>query len=321
MAKAQLFDPVTGTRFGGLELIDEWRAAPGSLIWVDLAEPSPEEDAAALRQFGIHSTAIEDALSPRHPPKSEAFDDHTFLLIKGLDAKTRDIAFGTIQIAIFIGERFLVTRHSAFSPSIDKLWNATLEETSMLGKGAAVTALRLVDIVMNRFLGILLAVEERLEWLEKEVTDDPRDALLAELMALKSNLTRMRRIATYHAQMFVELAKDPPPGIPAKLKHELRDMLEKLERLSSLTGLYYDLSSDMVEGYISLASHRLNKIMKVLTIVASIFIPLTFLAGIYGMNFQNIPELQYRYSYYVLLGIMVVVGAGLLVLFKRKGWL
>ncbi|MGE0665510.1 MAG: magnesium transporter CorA family protein [Sphingomonadales bacterium] len=322
MARAQLFDPASGTtRFGGAELVDEWLASTTSLIWLDLFEESLEADAEMMGRFAIHPNAIEDAQSMRHPPKMEQFDKHTFFLVKGLNAETRDIAFGTIQIAIFVGERFLVTRRGEFSPSIEKLWQASEQKPGMLGQGTGTTALGLLEIVMDRFLPILRAVEARLERLEVEMTGAGRDELLSELMSLKSRLTRMRRIATYHMQIFAQACASPPIGFAAGSEHDLRDMYEKLERTTSLTTLYYDLSSDLMEGYISLASHRLNNIMKVLTVVAAIFIPLTFLAGIYGMNFQNIPELQYRYAYYILLAVMGMIVVGLVVLFRRKRWI
>ncbi|MBI1179171.1 MAG: magnesium/cobalt transporter CorA [Alphaproteobacteria bacterium] len=322
MPKVQLHEPGTGqTRFGGLELVDAWEASGDALLWIDLDEPSEREEAALMRRFGIHPRAIEDAQAPRHPPKAEDFGDILFLLIKGLDAETDSISFGTIQIAIFAGRRFMLTRHGGPSPSIARLWARTEQEPALLGQGPSAMAIELVGIVMDRFLPILLAVEDRLDWLEDEVAERPRDELLSELISLKSNLTRMRRITTYHTQMCAQVTGSPPAAFDDGHRHDLRDLYEKLERLTSLTGLYYDLSSDLMDGYISLASHRLNNIMKVLTIVASIFIPLTFLAGVYGMNFQNIPELHYRYSYYILIAVMVALAAGLLTLFRRKRWL
>jgi magnesium transporter len=319
--QVQLYEPASGqTHFGGVELIDRWEASQDALIWLDLYEPSAEDEISLLRRFGIHPRAIEDAQAPRHPPKVERFPDYTFLLVKGLDAETDSIDFGTIQIAIFAGQRFMLTRHRAPSPSIKRLWERTESDNGLLGRGSAAMAIDLVGIVMDRYLPILLAVEKRLDWLEDEVAERPRDELLSELIGLKSNLTRMRRITAYHTHMFSQIDGTPPPGF-AEYEHDLHDLFEKLERITSLNSLYYDLSADLMEGYISLASHRLNNIMRVLTIVASIFIPLTFLAGIYGMNFEHIPELQYRYGYYILIGVMIFLGVGLVVLFRHKRWL
>lgn len=321
--RAQLFDPTTGeTKNGGAELLDDWRARTDTKIWIDLHNVEPREERALLQDaFNVPAIAVTDAQMTRRPPKVEPFEGGTFILLKGLDAETRDIEFNTIQIALFVGERFFVTRHAEISLSTDKLWDLTEKGEKKLADGCDTLAVALINIVMDRYLPILLAVEDRLEFLEEEVTLNPRDELLTELIALKANLTKMQRVMANHANVFEVVVPAPPKGIRSSLRHDLRGIHEKLERYRSLSSLYYSLASDLSDGYISIASHHLNSIMKVLTVVASIFIPLTFLAGIYGMNFETMPELGYRYAYFILLGVMLLLGVGLIVLFRRKNWL
>jgi magnesium transporter len=184
-----------------------------------------------------------------------------------------------------------------------------------------VLALRLCRIMVDRYLGILLALEPRLEELEDEILSSPRDELLGELAGYKSSLKKLRRIFAYHQQVFSALRNGDYPLFGAEIVHELNDVYEHQERAVSLSGLYYELAVDLVESYISLASHHLNQIMKVLTIVTVIFVPLSFLAGLYGMNFENIPELHARYGYFILLGVMVGIAVTLLALFRKKRWL
>jgi len=307
---------------GGGELVERWKTDERTLIWLDLGDEPAVEAGRLLREdFGLHPLAVSDALRERHPPKVEHFGDYTFLLLRGLSAESKDTDFSTIQLALFVGRRFLVTRHSADSPSTDKLWREAQENAGRLAAVPAVLALRLCRIMVDRYLGILLALEPRLEELEDEILSSPRDELLGELAGYKSSLKKLRRIFAYHQQVFSALRNGDHPCFGPEIVHELNDVYEHQERAVSLSGLYYELAVDLVESYISLASHHLNQIMKVLTIVTVIFVPLSFLAGLYGMNFENIPELHARYGYYILLGVMGGIAFTLLALFRKKHWL
>jgi magnesium transporter len=323
MIRTILYEPMSGRQtVGGKELLDAWRQIPDSIIWVDFFnEPLAEEKELMQNFFNLHPLAIMDAQRLRHPPKFEAFGDHSFILLKGLDAETRDIKFGTIQIAIFVGQRFLVTRHAEQSPSTDRIWAQAEEDPQSLAGGPGRVAVLLSGTVVDRYLPILLALETRLEELEDEMLQRPSDRLLAELVSHKTDLKKLLRVIAYHEQTIDTVRKSESPGIGSNLDHELNDVYEHLERMSSLSTLYYDLASDLMDGYITLASHKLNHIVKVLTIVTTVFVPLSFMAGLYGMNFENMPELGLRYAYFVLLGIMALTAGSIIFVLYRKGWL
>ncbi|MDP1533688.1 MAG: magnesium transporter CorA family protein, partial [Rubrivivax sp.] len=187
--------------------------------------------------------------------------------------------------------------------------------------GPDALALRLARTSVDRHLGRLLTLEPRLEDLEQENVERPRDAIMAELMGYKTDLRNFRRVLLYHVQVFAELMQAPPPQLGAQRVHEIKDVYEHQEGASSLATLHYEVASDLIDGYISLASHRLNSIMKVLTIVTTIFVPLGFVAGIYGMNFENMPELKSPAGYFVLLGVMATIVATLLIVFRKWRWL
>ena len=175
--------------------------------------------------------------------------------------------------------------------------------------------------MVDRYLGILLALEPRLDELEEEIQRQPRDEMLGELAGYKSHLKKLRRIFAYHQQVFSGLRTGALPGFGAEVRHELNDVYEHQERAASLSGLYYELAADLIESYLSIASHRLNQIMKVLTIITAIFVPLSFLAGLYGMNFEYIPELHTHSGYFILLGVMAGIAVALLALFRKQRWL
>ncbi|MGR9045391.1 MAG: magnesium/cobalt transporter CorA [Gammaproteobacteria bacterium] len=323
MIRVQLFDPRTErVELGGVELIDRWKADASSIIWVDLHDnPIKEESLLLERDFNLHPLAIEDAQKQRHPPKLERFDHFVFVLLKGLDAQSEDIDFGTIQVAIFVAERFFITRHSNVSVSTDRLWKRIASESALFNKGTYALALELAGLIVDRYLDILLDLEPRLDELEDEIQTNPKDTLLHELSNYRTRLKKMRRYLTYQVQLFQELKNSTDFRIDQKLAHDIVDIYERLERANSLANLYYELACDLMDSYISLASHHLNNIMKILTVVTVIFVPLTFMAGIYGMNFEHMPELRFQYGYYLLLGAMLFVAVMLLFIFRKVRWL
>jgi len=271
-------------------------------------------------RFGVHRLAIADALRERHPPKIEPFKDNTFILLKGLDAISTSLDFGTIQLSLFVGERFLVTRSSGRSLSSERVLSELTSGAMPPEFSPAGLALLLCRTVADRFLPLLLAVEKRLEEMETEMLQKPNDELLAELVGQKGDLKKVLRILQYHAQVFSSARSKTPVQLGGH-DHELTDVQEQLDRLLSLARLYYELTDDLMNGYLSLSAHRLNQIMQTLTIVTVIFVPITFMAGIYGMNFEFIPELGYHNGYFILLGAMLSVVASILFVFYKRGWL
>jgi magnesium transporter len=322
MLRALLHEPGASRIFdGGVELLDRWEGSEDSLLWVVVNdEPADRETALLCERLGIHPLAVADALRDRHPPKVEAFADHTFILLKGLDASTTSLEFGTIQLSIFVGKRILVTRSAGRSISTERMIEALLQGQIPPDVPRAALALRLCRTVADRFLPVLLSVETRLEEMEQEMLTKPSDTLLTELIRQKGDLKQILRVVQYHAQVFAVASTTTPDELAGHV-HELTDVREQLDRQLSLARLYYELTDDLMNGYLSLSAHHLNQIMKTLTIVTVIFVPITFMAGIYGMNFEFMPELGFRPAYFMLLGAMLTVVFGILLFFRRRGWI
>lgn len=322
MARIRLYHPGQNTLVqGGIELLETWKVETATMAWVDFEGPLDDSARTLLAgHFGLHELALQDASRDRHPPKLEVFDSYSFLLFKGLSAESVSIDFSNIQIALFVGERFLITRHSGESPSLELLGHEFDAEPSRF-RDAGAMVIRFGRIMVDRYLKILLALEPELESKEQALKTSPDDSILSDLISYKGDLTRLRRIAHYHTQIMAELKGGLLPGFQSDHEHSLNDLYEHQERVMSLADLYYQQASDLIDGYISISSHRLNQIMKVLTIITAIFVPLGFLAGIYGMNFDNMPELHSRSGYFLLLGFMAFIASTLLFVFKKKKWL
>jgi len=318
-----LHDPATdSTRFGGDELIRDWTPDGNEWLWIDLdREDRTFENHILVERFALEPLAVSDVQRDRHPPKLEIFDDYLVLLLKGLSAHSTDIDFETIQIGFFLGETFLISRRDDTSPSIERIWAEAEAGTLALHRGPAHALYRICRTIADRYSPIVLALEERLETLEGEMFRNPRDELLAELLNDVANLRKLRRVFAYQQALMADLMNGERRFIGERGEHEFRDAYEQMERLASLSQLYQELAVDLMNGHISLTSHRLNQIMKVLTIVTVIFLPLGILAGVYGMNFDYMPELDWRYGYFAALGTMAAVVITLLTVFRRKGWL
>jgi magnesium transporter len=323
MIRTLLYDPAGGSlSAGGEELLERWQQAPDTVIWADFAGEQKGSERRVLEQaFDIHPLAISDAQRERHPPKLEAFENYSFVLLKELAPDTEGFKLATTQLAVFVGRNFLVTRHPDLSPIVEGLFQRAAANTSLFGEGNGALLLRMCRVLVDDYVKMLLGIEPRLEELEQEIMENPRDTMLAELLGYKTELKRFRRVFIYHEQILRGLKSRHFPGVGDDITHQVNDVYEHQERVGSLADLYYELASDMIEGYISFASHNLNQIMKILTVVMSIFVPLSFLAGIYGMNFENMPELHSPSGYFILLGVMGTIALILLYLFRRKHWL
>lgn len=321
--KIQCFFPDTQlSETGDVALLDHWEGDPKAVVWIHLEGAVTKDQEKLLKdRFGIHQLAIDDAKRDRHPPKLEEFSNATFLLFKVLSEESVDIHFSTIQLAVFVGDRFLVTRTSGPCRAITRLEREVGKGSKRFANGPSALATRLMRLFIDRFLEILLGLEPRLEELEEGLLAKTDDEVLVELTGYKTELKKLRRIFLYHEQILSKLCHSPSAAFAGDQRHELTDVYEQQERANSLTLLYYELASDLNDGYLSMFSHRLNRIMQVLTVVTVVFVPLSFLAGIYGMNFENMPELNSRWGYFILLSVMACIATTLLLVFRKRKWL
>ena len=305
---------------GGSELLHQWRNDPQSWLWVDCYQEPPEQEARMLQdEFNIDSHAIAEAQLQRHPPNYEIFDDYIYLLLKPLDADSHSLEFSTLQLALFFNQRFLVTRHTKESPFLAKRWQELLASDHTHETPLSII-ISIANRVANRYGNVLLDLEQRLDVIEDELFDSPSDILMKELVGYNTGLRKMHRILAYYVDVFgalrekLKLSSD----IPAD---DFDEIYISVERFYSLSTLYQSVITDLIEAYISLNGHRLNQIMKVLTIVTVIFVPLTLLVGIYGMNFEYMPELKSKNGYYVLLSVMSGLVILMLYFFRRMRWI
>jgi len=307
---------------GDEQLVNKWLDDESLYLWLDAYDNKLEEEKKFFKEaFAIHDYAISDAQRTRHPPKIEIFDSTEILLLKEVrEASINDLS-NTIQLAIITGDRFIITRRTGLSHVATSLWaKINTNKITKMNTPRSV-ALNLAQHVSDNYIQQLLTAEEHLDDIEQKIFQSPNDKLLSSLIGYQSQLRKAHRTLLYHKQLFSRAHFKEYNRNNDTDELLWNNVYEHTERSHSLAFLYYELSSDLIDGHISISSHRLNQVMKILTIITVIFVPLSFLAGIYGMNFENIPELKFKYGYFFLLGVMLSIASILLVLFKRKKWL
>jgi len=309
-------------REGDEALLELWHAGGENRLWLDIeGEISPAMHAQLLR-LGCHEVAITDIERARQPPKLHQFEHNTFILFRGIIQLDEHLVLTPQQIGFFVAERHLVTIHRGVSLSINRAWDELKEGQDRLDPGRL--ALQIIDYASDRYLQRILEFEAYLGEMEESLLNKPSDSVMTELVGYRSELRKLRRIFNYHNRLVEEILAEEPAYLGAgqeESRHLWRTLLDRCERLLSLTGMYYEICGDLVEGYISISSHELNTTMKILTIITAIFVPLSFLAGLYGMNFENMPELQFKYGYFFALAAMASTALLLIYIFKRKRWL
>ena len=307
---------------GSQEQISQWQSQGGT-IWVDLEGEPEAEERAFLIELGCHPLAVQDAQRTRHPPKFEDFETNTFIIYRGFEQFDENISVSHVQVAFFIGANYLITRRNGKSMGVETLWNSA-EDLQRYLQTPAILFTRIVNQSLGLYIKRMLELEDNISHMEDEMLDNPTDQLMQRFVSYRSRLRKLNRVFSYHEKVFAEIMKESTTILDmsdSAIYHSVQDVYDKCERLDSLGTLFYEQCGDLIEGYISLTSHQLNKTMQALTVITAIFVPLGLLSGIYGMNFENMPELHSRYGYYILLSVMATVAVTLLVFFRRRRWL
>ena len=318
-----LYNPVSKSiSNGGLELLDQWDAQPKTWIWVNISgTPDESEHKLLSERIGLPRLAIQDAHRDRHPPKLEIFEKFIFIILRDLLDEGENHQQKVSQLSLFLGENFLLTRHLNEVPAIEAVLDVVRSQPDKLDMGPAHVAYLICRRVVDNYAPVVLELEESLAELEDMVFEKPGDDVIELITRYNRSLKRLRRYLVYQRDVMAQLSR-PSGDLPIELNsHEFNDVFENMERLASLCQLNQELAVDLLNTHFNLVSHRLNQVMRVLTITTVIFLPLALLAGIYGMNFQFIPELSWHYGYFAVLGAMAAIVVILVAAFKRREWL
>ncbi|MEZ4677731.1 MAG: magnesium/cobalt transporter CorA [Caldilineaceae bacterium] len=296
-------------------------------LWIDLTAATEEESHSILADlYNFHPLAIEDAVNDSHVPKVDDYGNYLYLVFHTMALGDERMDIHTYEIDVFLGPNYLITMHESPRESIEKLWNEDWHRQGGLARGPAFLLYELLDRQIDNYTPLLNRFEEQLEHLgdqifRKQTEGKSEELLLNDILTAKSSALRLGRILIPQRELLYKLAHNSYSAIPADARIYFQDTFDHLARLSDLANSMRDLSSSTMETHLALVNNRINETMKVLTMISTIFIPLSFLAGVYGMNFHFMPELQSPWSYPLLWIAFIAIALGMVHYFRRKGWL
>ena len=295
--------------------------AAGVTFWVDLQSPSIPESLILSETMGFHPLSVEDAMSAIQYPKAEAYDGYLYVVLHGIDFSPGTQGFGTHDVDFFLGPNYLVTVHDGASLAVGEILEHCPRNVRILADGPVPLFHRIVDTMVDHYRPEVDKLEERLDELEEAVFRNPTPALAREILEKKRDVSSLRRVTTPQRDVIARLARREFVDISTEMSFRFRDVYDHLVRISDDALLFQDRITGILDAHLSNVSNRLNEVMKVLTVVATIFMPLTLLTGIYGMN-VDLPHLPGGSAdqFWWLLGFMIAVVIAMLAVFHRKHW-
>ncbi|HEX5832294.1 MAG TPA: magnesium/cobalt transporter CorA [Pyrinomonadaceae bacterium] len=294
-----------------------------AVIWVDMESPTAADEQVLLDVFKFHPLTVEDCRENRHYPKIEEFPGYIYFIVHGVRADTSPDRFNTIELDGFLGSNYVITYHHDYFRSIANVKQLLSTSPIACQRGPAFLLHQILDQVVDYYSPVLDDFDTRIDELEESIfsLQRPNNEILGQIMDLKRSVLRLRRISNKQMDILLRMSRGEFKLIPEDMRPFYRDIYDHIARVTDLAESYRDLIGGSQEAYLSVVSNRMNQIMKVLTIFSAVMLPLTFIAGVYGMNFDNMPELHTRYGYFGALVVMGVVALAMLIFFWRRGWL
>jgi len=297
------------------------------VTWLHVQGTPSEELLRAIGDaYGLHPLALEDVLHTGQRPKVETFEQQLFAIVGAPEHGGENMV--TAQLSLFLGDTWLVSFHPGHADPFQPVrQRVRLPDSRIRQRGADYLFYALIDTAVDLTFPVMEALGDRIETLELTVFDDPSREALDEIHRLKRELVVMRRSLWPQRDALSTLVRDQHHLLAAETQPYLRDCYDHTVHAIDLVESYREMASSLLEVYLSSLSNRMNDVMKLLTIIATVFIPLSFIVGVYGMNFDtsaspwNMPELGLPYGYPLLWLVMLVIVAGMLIYFRRKRWL
>ena len=299
-----------------------------NVVWVDLRGETPEEVEGArnilLNVFKFNTLSVEDCIETRNQPKIEAFPDYLYLIVHGIKPEeTSAVNFVTKDLDVFLGHNYVVTFHRQRFRSIKDVKQQIRKSPFACQRGAAYLLHQILDHLVDYYMPLVEDFDQTITLLEERILEMKRTdaSVLEHLMDLRRAVARLRRISTRQLEVLYRISHGEFPQIPENILPFYRDVYDHLQRTTDLAENYRELVGSLFDIHFSVVANRTNEVMKTLAIVSAIILPLSLIAGIYGMNFEYMPELRTRSGYFVTLLAMAILAVALLIYFWRRGWI
>ena len=297
------------------------------LLWVDLYdEPKDVIKAILYDTFGFHTLAIADALDEVHVPKVDDWGDYLYLVVRAISYKEHlDKQLITQEVDIFLGNNYIITYHNNPIPAIERIWEISHRDERQLRNGVNQLLYKLIDEVATDFISQTEVMDEDINTIEDQLFNDPKPILLENIFSLKRDLLHLRRIIAPQREMINKLARGDYEIIDTDSKMYFRDVYDHFLRLYDIIENLRDLTGSALEIYLSVVNNRMNNVMKTLTIITTLFMPISFLAGFFGMNFFQPGDTMGAWTgsgvFRILILAMILFPMGMYFWIRKRGWM
>jgi len=301
--------------------LDAALAGPG-FVWLDFEGPTPDEDELLNdARLGLHPLVIEDMVADRHLPKVDVYGDQLLLTVHALSPRGSTVEVVTVEMDVALKAGLLVTYHTHPVGGVGKV----RERLDRDGGSDATHPMRLLwrilDVMNDVFVPFLEFIERRLDLVEEDILTEPTEDTRREIYGLQRDVIQLRRIVVPQAEVIRRLARERPELLEPTDHELLKDVYDHLYRMAELSDSYRQLLDSAMDSYRSALNDDLNDMLKVLTLFSAVLLPISMLAGIYGMNFRHMPELAVRWAYPAVWSVFVLIVAGELAWFRSRGWI
>ncbi|MDU2063286.1 MAG: magnesium/cobalt transporter CorA [Sporomusaceae bacterium] len=295
------------------------------VTWIDIQGLNAKVVADIGMEFSIHPLTLEDILNTNQRPKFEDYGEYLCVIAKSLTIQQNQMGYESQQISLILGEGYVISFrertegiHDVFSGVYERVIQG---RAKLRTRKADYLLYALLDNMVDHYFLVLERIGEKIETVEEQIVIHPHERLLQELHQLKRDMLFIRKEIWPVRELIGELERGESVHIQEATYIYLRDIYDHVIQVIETVEIYRDMLSGMLDIYLSSISNRMNEVMKLLTVISTIFIPLTFIAGVYGMNFENMPELKWQYGYYGVLVVMVCLTSAMVIYFRRKSWL
>ena len=305
----------------GLDFIKTMLFDEDAQIWVDLESPTPEEARSVLEHiFNFHPLAIEDCIAVTEQPKIDDYEKYLFMVIHALHYSAEH-KVETIELNTFIGRNFLVTHHERPLPSIKSTIDRIKKSSSAVAKASDRLTYTLLDFLFDQYEPAIDALAADIAELEKDVLVSKSSDILGDVLELKSEVRRFRQFITPQREVIARLARGEFKMVRPHLLPYYRDLLDRLKRISDLTEYYRETLTGILQIHLNLQQMEVNRVIKILTILATLSLPLVVVTSFYGMNFEQMPELHWKFPYLWVAGLAALSAGSIYWLLRFKKWL
>jgi magnesium transporter len=287
-------------------------------FWLDINSPEEQDFRLLMDMFGFHELAVEDCRIPNNKPKIENYGEHSFLVTHALDPAEPG---RTTELQAFVSESFLITVSDEKIVAVEHVRDHLFGDPQVAGASPAGILYEILDVAFELFRPRLDEIEQEIDDIEEELFSSPSKEVPERLHELRHEVNFIRRISSNRKEVAYELSSKKYPGFPVELLPNFRDLYQNLSRSYDRADAFHDRTISALELYRAVLQDKTNDVMRMLTVIATIFIPLTFLSGVFGMNFEWMPFLHESWAFWVLSSFMVFCVVAMILYFKRKDWL